>query len=58
MFRLIGQGRQTREIAEILHLSPKTIESYREHLKQKLGVETAAELGRRAARWVETGETR
>ena len=34
VFRLIGHGRRTREIAEILHLSPKTIESYREHLKQ------------------------
>ncbi len=33
VFRLIGEGRSTREIAQILHLSPKTIESYREHIK-------------------------
>ena len=56
VFRFIGIGRRTREIAEILHLSPKTIETYREHLKQKLGLRTATELLRRAARFVETGE--
>jgi DNA-binding NarL/FixJ family response regulator len=57
VFRLLGQGRSTREIAQILHLSMKTIESYREHLKQKLTVESAPELVRRAIRWVETGQT-
>jgi len=36
VFRLIGQGSCTREIAQQLHLSVKTIESYREHIKQKL----------------------
>jgi DNA-binding NarL/FixJ family response regulator len=56
VFRFIGVGRRTREIAEILHLSPKTIETYREHLKQKLGLHSASELLRRAARFVETGE--
>ena len=56
VFRLIGEGRRAREIAQILHLSPKTIESYREHLKQKLGLHTTTELLRRAARFVETGE--
>jgi DNA-binding NarL/FixJ family response regulator len=57
VFRLIGEGRRTREIGSILHLSPKTIESYREHLKQKLDVDGAPELVRRAVRFVETGET-
>jgi DNA-binding NarL/FixJ family response regulator len=57
VFRLLGQGRSTREIAQILHLSIKTIESYREHLKQKLAIESAPELVRRAIRWVETGQT-
>ncbi len=56
VFRLIGVGRRTREIAEILHLSPKTIESYREHLKQKLNAESGPDLLRRAMRFVETGE--
>jgi len=56
VFRLIGEGRRTREIAPILNLSPKTIESYREHLKQKLNIDAAPELVRRAVRFVETGE--
>ncbi len=56
VFRLIGEGRRTREIAPILNLSPKTIESYREHLKQKLDIDGAPELVRRAVRFVETGE--
>lgn len=56
VFRLIGEGRRTREIATILHLSLKTIESYREHLKQKLNIDCAPELIRRAVRFVETGE--
>jgi DNA-binding NarL/FixJ family response regulator len=56
VFRLIGEGRRTREIASILHLSPKTIESYREHLKQKLGIDGAPELVCRAVRFVEMDE--
>jgi DNA-binding NarL/FixJ family response regulator len=56
VFRLLGHGRSTREIAQILNLSMKTIESYREHLKQKLTIESAPELVRRAIRWVETGQ--
>ena len=55
VFRLIGQGRATREIAERLHLSVKTIESHREHIKRKLAIESAPELARRAIRWVESG---
>lgn len=55
VFRLIGQGRSTRQIAETLHLSIKTIESHREHIKQKLMVESATELAHRATRWVEIG---
>jgi len=57
VFRLIGQGRTTRQIAETLHLSIKTIESHREHIKQKLTLESAAELAQRATQWVETGRT-
>jgi DNA-binding NarL/FixJ family response regulator len=56
VLRLIGEGRRTREIAAVLYLSPKTIDTYREHLKRKLGVETAPELSRRAVRFAETGE--
>jgi DNA-binding NarL/FixJ family response regulator len=58
VFRLIGQGRSTRQIAETLHLSIKTIETHREHLKQKLMVGSATELAHRATQWVETGRPR
>ena len=57
VFRLIGEGLCTREIAQHLHLSVKTIESYREHIKQKLTLESGAELVRRAILWVEVGRT-
>jgi len=55
VFRLIGQGRSTRQIAETLHRSIKTIESHREHIKQKLRIESSAKLAQRATQWVETG---
>ena len=58
VFRLIGQGRGTRPIADTLNLSVKTIESHREHIKNKLGIGTAAELAQHATRWVETGRNR
>lgn len=57
VFRLIGQAKTTREIADSLHLSIKTIESHREHIKHKLGLSTAAELSQRAALWVAMGES-
>ena len=58
VFRLIGQGRSTRQIADTLNLSIKTIESHREHIKSKLSLETTAELAQRATQWVETGRSR
>ncbi len=53
VLRLIVQGRGTRQIAEALHLSIKTIESHREHLKQKLRLASGVELVHRATQWVE-----
>ena len=53
VFQLIGQGHGTREIAELLHLSIKTVETYREHIKQKLKLKDATELVRHAVRWAE-----
>ena len=44
VFRLIGAGRSTRQIAEILHLSVKTVESYQAHIKEKLELSNAREL--------------
>ena len=52
VFAHIGEGRTTAEIAQKLHLSAHTIETYRYRIKEKLGLRTAAELSRAAAQWV------
>lgn len=52
VFRLIGQGYGTRKIAEMLHLSIKTIETYRAHIKFKLELDNAAHLLQYAVQWV------
>jgi len=52
VFELIGSGLGTRQIARSLHLSVKTIDSHREHIKQKLGLGGAAELVKHAVQWV------
>lgn len=54
VFRRIGEGLGTREIAQQLHLSIKTIETYRAHIKEKLSLGTASELTRSAVSWVES----
>jgi DNA-binding NarL/FixJ family response regulator len=53
VFRLIGAGLATRQIAAALRLSIKTIETYRENLKAKLRLRNADELVREAKTWVE-----
>ena len=45
IFRFIGQGRSTREIAEALHRSVKTIEAHRENIKLKLGSKNSPPTG-------------
>jgi DNA-binding NarL/FixJ family response regulator len=50
IFGLIGQGKGTRQIAEHLHLSVKTIESHRAHIKEKLHLKDANELVHTAIR--------
>lgn len=52
VFRLIGEGHSTRQIADRLHLSIKTIETYRAHVKDKLDLRDANELLRAAIEWV------
>ena len=52
VFTLIGQGLTTREIADRLHRSVKTVESFREKIKKKLAYGSSAELTRYAIRWV------
>lgn len=53
VFEMTGRGRATREIAERLHLSVKTVESYRARIKNKLNLTTAAELMQHAVQWVQ-----
>jgi DNA-binding NarL/FixJ family response regulator len=52
VFEAIARGLGTREIAERLNLSVKTIESHRERIKRKLGVRSGPELIARAVRWM------
>lgn len=54
VFRLIGQGNKTREIAERLHLSIKTVESYRAHIKEKLKLADGTDLLKYAIQWVQS----
>lgn len=49
--RLIGKGYGTRQIAEELHLSIKTVESHRAHIKEKLEISSGTELVRCACVW-------
>jgi DNA-binding NarL/FixJ family response regulator len=57
VFRLIGQGHGTREIAEALHLSVKTVESYQAHIKEKLCLRSARELVQYAVQWTVSEKT-
>ncbi|QDU01751.1 Response regulator UvrY [Gimesia chilikensis] len=52
VFEQIGLGETTRQIAEKLNLSPKTVETYRENIKHKLNLDNATELIRNAIQWV------
>jgi DNA-binding NarL/FixJ family response regulator len=54
VFQLIGQGRATRQIADELHISVKTVESYRGHIKIKMSLKDAHELTQHAVHWVES----
>ncbi|MDX1439517.1 MAG: response regulator transcription factor [Rubricoccaceae bacterium] len=53
VFEMTGRGLPTREIAERMHLSVKTVESYRARIKSKLNLETGTELMQHAVRWVD-----
>ncbi len=52
VFQLIGEGLSTVQIADKLQVSPKTVESHRKTIKQKLNVHSSAQLSRRAFQWV------
>lgn len=57
IFQLIARGVDTREIARQLHLSVKTVEAHRVHIKEKLQLKTATDLVRYAVRWMEAAGT-
>ena len=52
VFTLMGRGLTTRQIAKKLHLSPKTIETHREHIKDKLNISNNNQLVRHSVQWV------
>ena len=54
VLELIGQGHTTRQIGSELHVSMKTVQAHREHLKEKLELPDATSLARFAVRWVES----
>lgn len=56
VFQLLGQGLPTAEIGNRLHLSPKTVDSHRLHIKEKLQLKSLPELMRHAIRWAATEE--
>jgi len=52
VFRLIGQGAKTAEIADRLHLSVKTVETYRDRIRQKLDLTDGTKLAHYATQWI------
>jgi DNA-binding NarL/FixJ family response regulator len=58
VFRFLGQGKSTSQIAEQLHISLKTVQAYSVRAKEKLGLTTAAELVREAILWEESAHLR
>lgn len=57
VFELIGKGMPTREIARHLHISPRTVDSHREHIKDKLKLGSGTELLQQAIHWVQVQNT-
>jgi len=52
ILELIGKGNDVREIAKRLHLSPKTVETHRSHIKDKLDLKNSREVARFALQWL------
>jgi len=48
----IGKGEEVKAIAKTLHLSPKTVETHRSHIKEKLRLDNARQVARYAVQWV------
>jgi DNA-binding NarL/FixJ family response regulator len=56
VFTQLGMGKTSSEIATALIISPKTVETHRSRIKEKLGIESGHELLRRAVQWVQEQE--
>ncbi|HEV2947899.1 MAG TPA: helix-turn-helix transcriptional regulator [Gemmataceae bacterium] len=56
VFRLIGSGLDTKEVAEVMHVSIKTVETYQARIKEKLNLKSGRELVQRAAQWLSAGK--
>lgn len=56
VYQLLGQGLATREIGNRLHISPKTVETYRMNLKQKFRLKSGSELVKHAVQWAATNQ--
>lgn len=56
VFELQGRGNTTKEIGEILHISHKTVETYRGRIKTKLSLGSTAALTHRAIEWLQSTE--
>ena len=54
VFRLLGSGKSTKEVARVLNLSPKTVETHRSHIKDKLDLKNSREVARFALQWLNT----
>jgi DNA-binding NarL/FixJ family response regulator len=52
VLELIGKGTEVRQIAKLLHLSPKTVETHRAHIKDKLDLKNSREVSRFALQWL------
>ena len=52
ILELIGKGNDVRQIAKLLHLSPKTVETHRSHIKDKLDLKNSREVARFALQWL------
>jgi DNA-binding NarL/FixJ family response regulator len=53
VLELIGKGNEVRQIAKLLHLSPKTVETHRAHIKDKLDLKNSREVARFALQWLQ-----
>ena len=56
ILELIGKGNEVRQIAKLLHLSPKTVETHRAHIKDKLDLKNSREVARFALQWLSARE--